>query len=338
MAKYREISLHEAETVYNALPASCQVPSLSPQYINIDSQRSEGVGRFWVYEEGSDFLLYSFIQTPVTIKGKVYGDIQSPYGYGNPISNSNKRDFWCRANEKFKKWASKNNLIVEFIRAHPLASGRLSEWAFWKKNRVVCSVDLGVDVLYQCKPRTRSEIRKVLRENDVELVREVSGDYMTFYLSYTEHMREIGAKKDYMFPEKYFSTLEAEDISDIFYLYLEQSIVAGIIILRSDKSGIAEYHLGYSSRGLMSVNGLLVCLYLVSLFFQRKNYSELYLGGGRSTDEGDSLLCFKKKIGSIKREFCIYHKVIIPDAYEKLKKLYPNEAEGSRVLFYRGGL
>ena len=47
---------------------------------------------------------------------EVYYDIETPYGYGGPISNTTDSDFIFRSNVKFNDWVKSNNIISEFVR------------------------------------------------------------------------------------------------------------------------------------------------------------------------------------------------------------------------------
>ena len=51
---------------------------------------------------------------------KNYFDLETPYGYGGPISNSNDKNFLNEANNFFCEWIKSNFIVAELIRFNPI--------------------------------------------------------------------------------------------------------------------------------------------------------------------------------------------------------------------------
>ena len=88
-------------------------------------------------------ILTSCKKIPKNIK-KIFYDLETPYGYGGPIANSNDREFINTGNEKFLEWVKDSNILAEFIRFHPLFNTNQYAHPSVKiiEDRTTCSLNL----------------------------------------------------------------------------------------------------------------------------------------------------------------------------------------------------
>ena len=147
---FETINLEKAVKLYNILKPNVP-PSLSPQYVDTycKFQLSNSSTINWLYRENDKFLIYSFIKTKIN---EDLFDIQSAYGYSCPLSNHNDSLFIERSQNSFSEWAKDNNILVEFIRFHPLLENKIKN-SWCKKigrlinNRPTIYIDLENNIL-----------------------------------------------------------------------------------------------------------------------------------------------------------------------------------------------
>ena len=300
---FETLPYEKALKYFNTLKSS--IPSsLSPEYIKAycDFELSDSNIINWLYKEGNNFffLIYSFIKTKVN---EELFDIQSAYGYSCPLTNYDEFDFIERAKNSFSKWAKENNILVEFIRFHPLLEDKIKN--IWCKkigklenNRKTIFIDLQLkNILSEFRESHRRKVKKFLREFHATVhtpKKILISDIDFFYDIYTQHMKSINASKNYFFSYEYLNCLIKISDSRIFFLEVNDKRCASII-MQENKSIIAEYFLGCTLKNQNSPrNSLLVLLYLISDYYKEREYKTLYLGGGRSVNEDDTLLFLKK--------------------------------------------
>ena len=83
----RQLSLHKAVQTFETMPAQWQLASLHPAMVELDAARDQTLRPIhWCYEADGHRLLHSFqlADNP----GFAVRDVQSAYGYGGPLSNT----------------------------------------------------------------------------------------------------------------------------------------------------------------------------------------------------------------------------------------------------------
>jgi hypothetical protein len=332
---HRELSLREAIDFFKTIPAHLQLASLHPQMVEIDASRDALLHPiYWCFEAGDRRLMHSFqlADNP----GLDIRDIQSAYGYGGPLSNSDDREFLKAAELAFAHWARGNSVIAEFLRFHPLVPH--SKWYTGDiaNNRETVHIDLTGGLLEQYQARRRSYVRRFLK-SDVTVER-VSPRTMTevFPELYKKNMDEVGATADYYFSDRYFGALFSFEGAENWLAYSGNQAIAGAVILASNAAGVAEYFLGAKASNFDEKKAMIGLLHLVADHYKSASFRYLYLGGGRSVEADDSLLFFKKGFSSTTGQYRIGSRVYDPKNYALLKEMYPERAASGRVLFYKG--
>jgi hypothetical protein len=334
-SKGQRLSLSGAVDVFRTMPGACQLASLHPQLAEIDAKRDallEPV--YWCFRAGDRQLLHSFHlgQNP----GLAIKDIQSPYGYGGPLSNSDDAPFLKMADEAFRLWAHENSVVAEFLRFHPLISQRKWYAGQVTDNRETVSIDLSKDLFEQYEKRRQPDVKRFLESG--LMVQRVSSESMqrVFPELYRENMDRVGAKPEYYFAQSYLEALFRFSGTDNWLVYAEGTPVAGAVILTSTQARVAEYHLGADKQGSGAQRAIVGLLHTAATYYQSMHFERFYLGGGRSTAPDDSLLFFKKGFSSLTDPYQIGSRVFESEDYARLERRFPTQAATGRVLFYKG--
>ncbi len=192
-----EVDFVEAQKVFSKFKTEQVFPSLNPRYIVADAKRSTDlVPRFFIFQEGENCYYHGFHFSK--IDGTPFNDIQSPYGYGGPISTTEDQGFLDKAWFEYQNWCQKNSVLVEFMRFHPvLENGR-----YYKgecvADRETVKVDLTPsDLMEGYETRVRTAIRKAQKLGlTVEWLNKDS--FLTVFKPiYEQAMKGIGASSFY---------------------------------------------------------------------------------------------------------------------------------------------
>jgi hypothetical protein len=332
----RRLPLEAAVDVFRTMPGDCQLASLHPELVAVDASRDvllEPV--YWCFSAGDRRLLHSFLlgKNP----GLAIKDIQSPYGYGGPLSNSDDSQFLRMADDAFMHWARENSVVAEFLRFHPLISHRKWYAGRVAHNRDTVSIDLSKDLLGQYRKRRRPDVERFLDSGLT--VRRVSPESMqvVFPVLYRENMDRVGAAPDYYFPQSYLEALFSFGGTDNWLVFAGDTPIAGAVILTSAVARVAEYHLGADRQG-SGQRAIVGLLHAAAAHYQSLCFERFYLGGGRSTAPDDSLLFFKQGFSPLTNPFLIGSRVLEAEDYARLEARFPARAATGRVLFYKGQL
>ncbi|MHB1099939.1 MAG: hypothetical protein ACYCZR_10330, partial [Burkholderiales bacterium] len=184
----------------NAFDNSLQSPYLHPCYVVADAKRDDTLSPvFFVFEEGGNAFYYAFHTSPVP--HQPIRDIQSPYGYGGPISNSEDEGFLTRAWSAFHLWCRENSVLTEFVRFHPLLDNSRFFSEKVLSDRETVWIDLSEkDLLSTYSTRARTTIRKA-QKNDLKVEWWKPEDFAhMFSRFYLDHMQSLNADSYYYFP------------------------------------------------------------------------------------------------------------------------------------------
>ena len=117
------------------LPIDYQDIYFHPDYVTLNCFKNNSTGFLFCNKEMDKIWVNPFIKIKVpsfnNLLGEVYFDLETPYGYGGPISNTTDQNFILRSNLKFSKWVKSNNIISEFVRFHPLFDTKIYTSSFF---------------------------------------------------------------------------------------------------------------------------------------------------------------------------------------------------------------
>ncbi len=329
------VDLKTATAVFSKFDKALKSSYLHPSYVVADAARnSELRPLFYIYEDGDSCLYHAFHTQEIS--GTRFIDIQSPYGYGGPISTSDSSLFLYKAWNEYDKWCQSSNVLVEFIRFHPL----LKNWRYYRgdvlDNRETVSLDLTCeDIMSQYAPRMRTSIRQGYRQGlEVQWVNpmEKISDFQSIY---TSGMVALRASSFYFFPKRYFQELASSQLIWLGLCYQNLSPVAGAVFLISDT--ICEYHLGASTSRGKDCGAMKVLFHEAALKAQNSFIKQLYLGGGSDTSPNNTLLLYKKKFGRNEATFKIGRRIHQETEYNrfKIQKKSMYQDSDNKILFYR---
>lgn len=332
------VDYDEALHVFTCLPNSLRAPGLHPFYVVTDASCDTSLKPcFFVYREKEKVFYHAFNLGRVIETD--YFDIQSPYGYGGPIANTSDESFLQRAEASYINWCRDNNVLVEFVRFHPL----LENWRFYggvvQKDRQTVWVDLSLgDIWSSYAVRVRTAVRKAHKHGlVVEWVTASNAKHSTntFISLYHDFLWSINAQQEYYFCFEYFSNLLEWENSWLAVCRDPEGIAAVAVFLQ--EGFIMEYHLSASTQKGKKFAATNLILHEAALMARQLGCRALHLGGGTDSSLDNSLLFFKAGFSDLRADFNIGWRIYNPQAYEKFKLEY-QQGRGlvpAKVLFYR---
>lgn len=330
-----EIDYKRAMHIFNQIPDENKCMSCHPEYVQIDAQRDKTLQpTYFAYEEKECIYYHAFHVAPVPDTD--FFDVQSPYGYGGPISTSTDPVFLERASKAYCQWCKDNRILAEFIRFHPLLQNQQYYHGEVLYDRKTVWIDLSQEELFKgYKSRTRNAIRKALKHGVT--VEWCTGEefFVHFPLLYNSLMRELKTSSFYFFSDEYYNAWKASDLAHYALCKWEGDIVAASIFFGD--ANIIEYHLSASNDLGRRVSATNLLLHNAAEYFKELGCSYLHLGGGTSAEEENPLFFFKSGFSEKSSLFHIGKTIYFPEIYDQLKKewLETHGILSNRVLFYR---
>jgi hypothetical protein len=329
------IEIDAARALCAELPASLRLATLSPDYVEADATRSPELRPiYWSYQEGDLYWYHGFHLTPLP---EVPGfDIQSPYGYGGPVANTEDPGFLARAWGAYVETARAQGIAAEFIRFHPLAKNARFYGGTVEEDRQTVWVDLELDDLFgSYLTRVRTAIRKAQKAGVQFRWLDNNEIISRFAPFYRTGMAAISASPFYFFEDAYFSRLARLATTRLAVCTLgDEWLSAGLFLCQGD---CIEYHLAASNELGKRVSASNLLLHEVALSAKREGYLRLYLGGGTDQRPDNALYFFKAGYSARRAPFSVgtlCHDFV---RYEALKTRWADRyaANPDRIMFYR---
>ena len=329
----QKIDIKTARTFFNILPKEMQITTLSPDYVALDSLRNQKLQNIFLLIKYQNNFALIFFHLIKTIE---YGisDLMSPYNYGETLYSYNGADFINYVNNELTKWCRTNNVLLKFNRHHPLILNNSHKMNNKTYNRKVILINLNENFYNNLQSRVRSTIKKILQNNYKISIKNTFNvdEVMNIYY---DNMKLLKANNFYFFNKDYFNSLSIFQNSKIFSYYENNKLLAFIIILYSKSAKVAEYHLGSASLEGKKKNIMKLLIFEAVTFFKENNYNILYLGGGRTVSDNDSLLQFKKLFSKDSLDFFVSSEIYDLPKYNFLKKKFTNK---DNIIFYRSDI
>lgn len=310
-------------------------PALHPAYLIADSKREPGLEPvFFLYREAGEMFYHGLLKGKVL--GTNYFDLQSPYGYGGPIVTTQDPEFIKRACGAYANWCEESNILVEFVRFHPLAENWLYYSGEVVQDRQTVWIDLTVeDLLMSYGTRARTAVRKAIKEGlSVQWFqgRALAADFEKLY---SETMSRLNAGRSYFFSPHYFGSLLEWGGAWVAVCLKDESPVAMALFLTGNK--IMEYHLSASTEAGRRHSATNLIIHEAADFAQKLKYQKLHLGGGTDRRPENPLFFFKSGFSESRADFKIGKTIYKRDIYESIRKEYCQKysRETNRILFYR---
>ena len=303
--------------------------------MEIDAARSAEIQpAYWCYQEAGSFWCHGFHLTPLPAVGGF--DIQSPYGYGGPVANSDDADFLANAWHAYVNWAQEAGVAAEFIRFHPLGQNSRFYGGSVHEDRQTVWVNLQADELgreYQTRVRTairkaqKSEIKFSWARRD-----EIANRFAAFYRA---GMTALSASPFYLFDDAYFDQLARWPASRLSVCSIDDEwLSAGLFLFGDD---CVEYHLAASSVTGKRLSASNLLLHEVALSAKVEGYLRLYLGGGTDQQPDNPLYFSQAGFSRNRAPFSVGTFCHDAARYEILKKRWSDcyADKPDRLLFYR---
>jgi len=324
----------EALACYRKLPDQLQFPSYHPDYVIQDAKRdAQLLPRFFIYEEDQKLYYHAFHLANIPEAGMK--DIQSPYGYGGPISNSMDSGFLHRARNAYVEWCKGEKILAEFIRFHPLLNNQAYYHGEAIKDRETVWIDLSLQDLFESyQTRVRRKIRKA-RKNGVRIEQWNSERFKKPFMAlYGELMVDLQSSDFYKFPEIYFDIVHHDYVYCLACLVGDELIGGGVYLAGPT---MMEYHLSASSAVGKSYDVTNLMMHEAAILGQRLGCEVMHLGGGTDSSVNNSLLFFKSGFSNNRSQFYIGKTIFFPSEYEHMKQRWQERSgeTANRVLFYR---
>lgn len=299
----------------------------TPGYISLYENKTDK-GFCYISTDKKKIFLYPFILRKIPNTEK-YKDITTPYGYGGPLTNTSNKDFIKNSFEKLRTMQKKLNVVAELIKFNP----------FIKNQKIIESYDGKIvhdrDVVYfdnkeykhndVSKSYSRSSKKKINRiiKNYKELVfnyGKSKRDLAGFKKIYDESLKNLKADKSYykdkLFYKKIFQNLPENFI--VFNLILEKKLINSQLLLYDETT--CHCHMMGSNNNAKKDNLVVYAYHELIKWVSLNDFSILNLGGGRTSDPGDSLLNFKKNFSKKTKQYLIGEKIINKQIYANLCK------------------
>lgn len=181
-----------------------------------------------------------------------------------------------------------------------------------------CKYDADFMISKIYKKSNKEKIKKIEKKNPIVYFSKDIKSIKQFEDIYNTNLRNINANKKYFFDQKYYKSI-LNNLKENFFianLEIDNEILASQMVLY--QNDIGHTHLqGTTLKGKkLGVTNFLK--HKVILKAKELNIKLLNFGGGRTNDEKDSLLNFKKSFSNILSKFYIAEKIYNPEVYADL--------------------
>jgi hypothetical protein len=295
----------------------------------------EGASAYFhfLYEEGCHSVKFSALKrrimnvAGVKIDEELY-DLETPYGYGGPISNCMDEQFLQNAFTAYREYCKQHHIICEFIRFHPFNSMADKTMLFDMHfpERQVVIVDLKKTIterrnLYS--KTTRNIVRKAEKNLLVETEDVSLNDFIgMYYLT----MKKNAASNFFYFKEDYFKALM--NLAGVSLLAIKkENIYASIGFFMCSKE-LAHYHLSANNPDFVKENGNYLLLDAAFEFAKKQGCKYMILGGGRTSSPDDNLFLFKSKFSPLVAPFYIAGLDFMPKKRQMLNQIWCEQNQG----------
>lgn len=282
---------------------------------------------YFVYEEGDHRIKFSALKRRITnvagieIDEELY-DLETPYGYGGPISNSMDEQFLINAFIAYRQYCKQHHIVCEFIRFHPFnnMADNLTLFDMHIQERQIVVVDL---------EKTKEERRCLYSKTTKNIIKKTEK-----YLSI-----ETDGVHLHDFMGMYYQTMDRNIANDFFYFkkeYFNALInLPGVSLIATKKDDtyasigffmcskeLAHYHLSANNQDLAKECGNYLLLDAAFEYAKRQGCRYMLLGGGRTSSSDDSLFLFKSKFSPLFMPFYIAGLDFMPDKRQMLNRIW----------------
>ena len=284
-------------------------------------------------EEKNNFFFMPYLKKKINLDGfKDFYDIESPYGYSGPISNSEDQTFLSNAIELLKEYCLKKNIIACLIRFDPFTNlhGKINDNNLnisYEGDIVYKTLNLENNISEDYNSSIKNKILKA-KKNDLSVsISDNYQDFLTFINLYLHFMKQKKANQDYFYSLDYFKKIfkQIKKNFDFFVIHKNGSkeIFGGCIVLKSVEK--ASIHLSTVSDKIKKFGASVLLRHEITEFYRKKNYKLINYGGGLTKNNSDSLFKFKKNFSKETKPYFIGKLVTNNELYSKIYNFLNDE-------------
>lgn len=278
----------------------------------------------FIYKSQENIFFYPFIKRSIP-KTKYY-DIVTPYGYGGPIVKDDEKEFLLTALNNFSNYIKENSIICEQIKFHPLLNNYqlLDALNFYKIYKAcdTVTIDCANEIDYMWskiyKKSNKEKIKKIQNQKAQINFCSDKKSIIKFIEIYNNNLKSIKAQKKYFFNHEYYDSILNNLNKNFFiaHLQIDGEILASQLVIFDKYYGHTHLQ-GTTIKGKkLGVTNLLKHEVIIKAKELKLKY--LHFGGGRTNDQNDSLLKFKKSFSNKLSEFYIGEKIYNESLYDEL--------------------
>jgi len=291
------------------------------EYMKLYENNGDGVAKLFIYEENGEVALYPFLMNKIegyNLDDNYY-DIQTSYGYGGPISSTDKSEFLTSFENEFLDFCNESNIIAEFIRFHPcIRNERIFNNninVIENRTTVVLDVSKSKDEIWKndIKGKNRNMIRKSEKNG---LTVEIYNDYYTFKNIYEETMGKVDAEGYYYFKDEYYNAMEKDTNYIMLNVKYKDETIASAIFMSYEE--YFHYHLAGGKKEYLKFAPNNLLLWEAIKYSNAKEKKIFHLGGGLTNSLEDNLFKFKSSFSKEYLKFYIGKRVHNEEVYNYL--------------------
>lgn len=300
------------------------------------------------YRDQNKIFSIAYLRQPIS--NSVYFDFETVYGYSGPLANNNDNNFLKNAWSYFLKYCENEGIICGFIRFNPLADNHLlvlSEYVQVEKvKEIVVSTIKGKneqDIWAQYTSNTRNKI-KLAQKHNIKIHHFNTQEALLIFKDiYYQTMDRLKADSFYYFDDAFLKRIYKylKDNFVVFIAYLEEKVVGGALIFFTRE--VVYYFLSASLGEGRQCGAANLLRHEAASFARRQDIRMINFGGGKTSEQNDSLFKFKKGFSKETKDFYIGKVLVNEKEYSRLCKewwdtssLKQREENGCNFLKYRG--
>ena len=315
----------EWEKCFKSMPDSKKDIYYSLEYYLLYKQYNNGEPQAYIFKKNDELAIYPFLYNSINELGykldKEYFDIQGAYGYNGVISTTCDKNFINDFYHSFDEYCYENNIVTEFTRFHPLLNNvRFSDNHLKTElNRKTVYVDLSLELEEIVSKFSKSNKRaiKKAKKNNIEIKILKSGFLIDEFINiYNKTMQRVGSREFLFFSKKYFEELFKMKNLIQFCAYHNKTLIASTVCIYS--KDFFNYHLGASLSEFLEFRPNNLLFLEMIKFSKLKNCKFLFLGGGSTTDEDDTLLRYKASFSNQNIDFQIGERILRQNIYNNI--------------------
>ncbi|OJH19401.1 hypothetical protein BLX88_09465 [Bacillus obstructivus] len=304
----------------------------SQEYVSLSADIEKGEPEAFFLENEWGRLFYPYVKRKIDVN-KNYYDIITPYGYGGPMYEGDKR-ILNQFYSEFKKYCIDHDIITETIRLHPLLNitdevRKIIPVGFIRNTTAVDLREPLEKIKNNYSSSNKRNINKAIKEGVRAVVSNDKKDIEVFIELYYETMDRNKATPFYYFNKSYFCRLmEETELSKPYLLFAEKDgkKIAGLIVIMGKE--FAHYHLGASKTEFLNYRPNNLLFDKMIELSKSMNLKALHLGGGYT--DNDSLFKFKTSFtNNFNFEYYLGKHILNKSVYKDLSKVVKNSLKTS---------